>query len=105
VPFRTKTLYFNVWDSNRLQNNETNREFDIRDPVKVSFHLKDPNSNFLQLDTLTPTRFNDCPLCYAAAYQLHRFVADEFPVGMQRNVFTQEAVDLGRILVGCLNAV
>jgi hypothetical protein len=66
VPFRTKTLYFNVWDSNRLQNNETNREFDIGDPVKVSFHLKDPNSNFLQLDTLTPAHFNHCPLCYAA---------------------------------------
>jgi len=66
VPFHTKTLSFDVCDSNLLQNHETNNEYNIGDRVKVRFHPKDRYSNFLQLDNISLACFDSCSLCYSA---------------------------------------
>ena len=64
APFHTKTLRFNVWNTDHLQNTETGEEFDIGDQVEVSYHINE--SNFLRLDKLSPTNFEHCPICHSA---------------------------------------
>ena len=63
IPFQTKILRFNVWDT-KLLNKSTGQQFDINEQVEVRYHLKD--TKFLTLDRLLPATIDSCPICHNA---------------------------------------
>ena len=63
IPFETKILRFNVWDT-KLLNKSTGDQFDINEQVKVRYHLKE--AKFPTLDELLPATIDSCPICHNA---------------------------------------
>ena len=62
IPFKTKDLKFNVWDS-LLLTKETMEPFKIGEEVEVQYSFK---NDFLQLTNMIPAAIDNCPVCYSS---------------------------------------
>ena len=62
IPFKTRYLKFNVWES-RLLKKPTMEPFKIGEEVQVDYHVK---NNYPQLDSMISAAIDNCPVCYSS---------------------------------------
>ena len=63
IPFKTKLIKFNVWDTILLKRSSTMKPFKVGEEVLVQYSYK---NGYPQLVSMVPTRVDNCPVCYSS---------------------------------------
>ena len=62
IPFKTKKIKFNVWDSMLLKK-ETMENFKVKDEVYVQYSYR---NGYPQLINMRSARIDNCPVCFTS---------------------------------------